>query len=183
MIDNNCEEAFSSIIAAGINSALPHAVPSNTRVAKNKFLLFDMGVKKNHYHSDMTRTVAVGEKLPVKAREIYSVVLEAQIAALGAVAPGVECKAIDKIARDIISAAGYGEYFGHGLGHGVGLEIHEGPTLNARSKDVLEPGMVITIEPGIYLPDLGGVRIEDLVVVTATGYRNLTKIPKTLSYI
>jgi Xaa-Pro aminopeptidase len=142
-----------------------------------------MGVLNNHYHSDMTRTVAVGEKLPARLRDIYDVTLAAQQEALAAVAPGKRCKDIDAIARAIIAEAGYGEFFGHGLGHGVGLEIHEGPTLNPRSEDVLQPGMIITIEPGIYLPGLGGVRIEDLVVVTATGYKNLTSLSKSFRHI
>lgn len=183
MVDAGCAEAFHSIIAAGNNSALPHAVPGSQRVKKNSFLLFDMGVLHNHYHSDMTRTVAVGERLPARLKEIYQITLEAQQAAINAVAPGKTCSEIDSVARDIISKAGYADYFGHGLGHGVGLEIHEGPTLNPRSKDVLKPGMVITIEPGIYLPGLGGVRIEDLLVVTEKGFRNLTSVAKELRFL
>lgn len=183
MLRHNVDEAFESIVATGPNSALPHAVPGRDRVRKNSLLLFDMGVKRNHYHSDMTRTVAVGEKLSGKAAEIYECVRQAQAAALKLVGPGVPCKTVDTEARRIISDAGYGEYFGHGLGHGVGLEIHEGPTLNPRSEDVLRPGMVITIEPGVYLPQIGGVRIEDLVVVTENGYHNLTTATKTLQII
>jgi len=183
MAEQNCEEAFGSIIAAGKNSALPHAIPSSAKVRRGQFLLFDMGAKQYHYHSDMTRTFGVGNKLPARAVEIYNVVLEAQLAALAAVKPGAECRSIDAIARGIIGRAGYGEYFGHGLGHGVGIEIHEGPTLNPRSTDVLKPGMVITIEPGIYLPELGGVRIEDLIVVTESGYKNLTSLSKNLQFI
>jgi len=183
MVDHHCAEAFGSIIATGKNSALPHAVPSKARIGKGQFLLFDMGVKQKHYHSDMTRTVAVGEKLPTEAMEIYEVVRQAQQASLDMLGPGVPCKAIDSAARDIITDAGYGDYFGHGLGHGVGLEIHEGPTLNARSTDILKPGMVVTVEPGIYLPKLGGVRIEDLVVITETGYKNFTRIPKNMRFI
>lgn len=183
MIDAGCEEAFSSIIASGPNSAYPHAVPTSAKVRSNNLLLFDMGVKKNFYHSDMTRTVPVGEKVSSKAKAIYEVVLAAQLAALNMVGPGVPCNAVDAAARSLIADAGYGDYFGHGLGHGVGLEIHEGPTLNAKSQDVLQPGMVITIEPGIYLPGVGGVRIEDLIVVTENGYKNLTSIPKALSFI
>lgn len=183
LVDLGYAEAFHAIIAAGKNSALPHAVPGSQRVKKNSFLLFDMGVLNNHYHSDMTRTVAVGEKLPARLRDIYDVTLAAQQEALAAVAPGKRCKDIDAIARAIIAEAGYGEFFGHGLGHGVGLEIHEGPTLNPRSEDELQPGMIITIEPGIYLPGLGGVRIEDLVVVTATGYKNLTSLSKSFRHI
>lgn len=182
MIAENCEEAFASIIASGRNSANPHAVAGRSKVKSGHFLLFDMGVKKLHYHSDMTRTIAVGNKLPAKAVDIYEVVKSAQEAALKLVGPGVACKAIDSAARQVISDAGYGNNFGHGLGHGVGLEIHEGPTLNPQSADVLQPGMVITIEPGIYLPELGGVRIEDLVVVTDNGYKNLTSLSKDLRF-
>ncbi len=183
LVELGSAEAFQAIIAAGKNSALPHAVPGAQRVKANNFLLFDMGVLKHHYHSDMTRTVAVGEKLPANLKNIYEVTLEAQQAALSAVAPGKSCKEIDAVARGIIADAGYREYFGHGLGHGVGLEIHEGPTLNPRSEDILKPGMVITIEPGIYLPGKGGVRIEDLVVVTENGYKNLTNVSKQLRHI
>lgn len=183
MIEENCEEAFASIIASGRNSANPHAIAGTGKVKSGQFLLFDMGVKKSHYHSDMTRTVAVGKKLPGRSAEIYDVVKTAQETALRMVGPGVACNEIDFAARRIITDAGYGDYFGHGLGHGVGLEIHEGPTLNPQSATILQPGMVITIEPGIYLPGVGGVRIEDLVVVTENGYRNLTSPPKELRYI
>jgi Xaa-Pro aminopeptidase len=183
MIRHNSEEAFDSIVAAGTNSALPHAVAGAARVKNNNLLLFDMGVKRNHYHSDMTRTVAVGDRLSTRAAEIYEVVRQAQAAALKKVGPNVPCVDIDTEARKVIADAGYGDFFGHGLGHGVGLEIHEGPTLNPRSQDVLKPGMVITIEPGIYLPGIGGVRIEDLVVVTESGYTNLTSLPKKLQNI
>ncbi len=183
MIKANCEEAFQSIIAAGRNSANPHAVAGSAKVKSGAFLLFDMGVKKLQYHSDMTRTVAVGKKLPARALEIYEVVKSAQQAALKLVRPGASCSDVDSAARKIISDAGYGDYFGHGLGHGVGLEIHEGPTLNPTSSAILQSGMVITIEPGIYLPDLGGVRIEDLVLVTDQGYRNLTTLPKELLFV
>ena len=182
MINEGCEEAFSSIIAAAKNSSLPHAVPGNTKVKKGGFLLFDMGIKKNYYHSDMTRTVAVG-KISNQLKEIYEIVLEAQQAALQALKPGKMTRDIDAIARNIISKAGYGQYFGHGLGHGVGLEIHEGPTLNAKSTDILKPGMVVTIEPGIYLPRIGGVRIEDMAVITENGYKNLNHTPKELQTI
>lgn len=183
LIDLEAEEAFQAIIASGPNSALPHAIPGKTRIKQNAFLLFDMGVAKKSYHSDMTRTVWVGERVVGELRAIYDVVLQAQEAALRAVGPGVACSEIDGIARGIIAKAGYSEYFGHGLGHGVGLEIHEGPTLSPKSQDVLKPGMVITIEPGIYLPGKGGVRIEDLVVVTDSGYRNLTSLSKQFQTI
>ena len=177
MVRRGVEEAFDSIIASGRNSSLPHAVPTSRRVRAGEYLLFDMGVKAGYYHSDMTRTVVVGKASP-RHREIYEIVLEAQERALAAIRPGAACRDVDARARDFIAQAGYGEYFGHGLGHGVGLQIHEGPTLNPRSGQVLEEGMVVTVEPGIYIPGFGGVRIEDLVVVTRDGYRNLTSVPK-----
>lgn len=177
MVERDVEEAFESIIAGGPNSSRPHTVASSRRVRAGEYLLFDMGVRRGLYHSDMTRTVVVG-KASARHREIYDVVLEAQLKALEAVRPGAACRDVDAAARDLITAAGYGDYFGHGLGHGVGLQIHEGPTLNARSEQVLEAGMVVTVEPGIYVPGFGGVRIEDLVVVTKDGYRNLTSVPK-----
>lgn len=187
-INNNSEEAFETIVAGGTNSALPHARPTKSAVKTNRLLLIDMGLKKNAYCSDLTRTSWFGNGKKTggaftRAKEIYEVVLEAQLAALKTIKAGVPAAEVDKAARDVITAAGYGNYFGHGLGHGVGLEIHEGPTLNPRSNDILTDGMVVTVEPGIYLPDLGGVRIEDLVVVTQTGYRNLTSIPKKWSEI
>lgn len=183
LIDNGAEEAFASIIATGANSANPHATPGKLRLKKGELLLFDMGVKKNHYHSDMTRTIAVGEKLKPDCARIYEVVLSAQLAAVKELGPGVPCKHVDSVARDIITRAGYGDNFGHGLGHGVGLNIHEGPTLNPRSDDVLRAGMVVTVEPGIYLPGVGGVRIEDMLVITENGARNLTSVPKQLTHI
>jgi Xaa-Pro aminopeptidase len=127
----------------------------------------------------MTRTVALGEP-GAKQREIYAVVLAAQRAALDMLGPGVPCKAIDDAARNVIKAAGYGEQFRHGTGHGVGLEIHEAPTLSAKSKDTLAPGMVVTVEPGIYLPGRFGVRIEDMALITETGVENLTNAGKEL---
>ena len=183
MIELECEEAFATILAAGANSANPHATPGKLKVKRGELLLFDMGVKKDFYHSDMTRTVAVGERLRPECAEIYEVVRQAQAAALKELGPGVPCKQVDAAARNLISDAGYGDQFGHGLGHGVGLEIHEGPTLNPRSSDVLAPGMVVTVEPGIYLPGIGGVRIEDLVVITENGYKNLTSISKQLVHV
>lgn len=183
LIDHGAEEAFASIVATGANSANPHAIAGNLRLKPEDLLLFDMGVKKNYYHSDMTRTVAVGEKLKPECARIYEVVLAAQLAAVKELGPGVPCKHVDSVARDIISKAGYGDYFGHGLGHGVGLHIHEGPTLNPRSNDILQSGMVVTVEPGIYLPGIGGVRIEDLLVITENGAKNLTSVPKRLTNI
>lgn len=171
------EEGFDTIVASGPNSSLPHAVPSARRLRAGEYLLIDMGVKSSFYHSDMTRTV-VSSSATSRHEEVYFTVLQAQQQALASIKPGALCREIDAVAREVISQAGYGEYFGHGLGHGVGLEIHESPTLNPRSEQRLEEGMVVTVEPGIYLPGFGGVRIEDLVVVTSDGYKNLTSASK-----
>lgn len=174
--------SFDSIIASGPNGALPHARPTDRKLQEGDFVVMDFGAVYNGYHSDITRTYVVGEPSD-KHREIYGLTLRAQMAALQAVAPGKTGAELDKIARDIIIEAGYGDKFGHGLGHGVGLAVHEGPTLSWRGEDPLEPGMVVTVEPGIYLPGWGGVRIEDLVVVTASGYRILTNTPKNLQVV
>ena len=141
-----------------------------------------MGAKLDGYCSDGTRTFATGEP-GEEAREVYEVVLEAQQAALDAVRPGAKGEDVDAVAREVIDDAGHGERFGHGLGHGVGLEVHEAPRLSPRSDDVLDAGEVVTVEPGIYLPGELGVRIEDLVVVTEDGYRNLSTLPKELQLV
>lgn len=179
MAERGVEEAFPTIVAFGASSSRPHARPSSNPLEDSSVVLVDMGVKYNQYCSDMTRTF-LGPALTTseKIREIYDIVLEAQAAALETVKDGIPAKEVDRRAREVIQRAGYGEFFGHGLGHGVGLEIHEAPTLNPNSEDVLKSGMVITIEPGIYLPGVGGVRIEDLVVVTDKGHTNLTRYPK-----
>ena len=169
--------SFDTIIASGKNSSMPHAVPSEKKLETGDFVTLDFGCTINGYHSDMTRTVVLG-KANEKQREIYDIVLRAQKAALEAIRPGANAKAVDEVARGIIREAGYGDYFGHRLGHSVGLEIHEGPNFG---EDVeLVAGYVMTDEPGIYLPDFGGVRIEDTFVVTADGYRNLAASPKEL---
>jgi Xaa-Pro aminopeptidase len=142
-------------------------------------VLFDWGAKWGGYCSDLTRVIGIG-KMKSKMREIYQIVLDAQMAAIEAVAPGKKLSDIDAVARDIITKAGYGERFGHSLGHGIGLNIHEQPVLSGKSEGVLEPGHVVTVEPGIYLPGVGGVRIEDDVLVTAKGHRVLSDLPKTL---
>lgn len=176
------DEAFETIVASGPNSAFPHAVASRRKVRHGDFVTIDLGIRRDLYCSDQTRTVAVGEA-SARMREVYGVVLEAQLRALDAVRPGAQCREVDAVARDLIASRGFGDYFGHGLGHGVGLEIHEGPTLNPRSCDVLEEGMVVTVEPGVYVPGFGGVRIEDLVVVTCDGHRNLAKMGKRLRVV
>ena len=151
--------AFNSIIASGPNGALPHAVPTDRRLVDGDFLVMDFGAVWQGYRSDMTRTLVIGTPTE-KHREIYEITLEAQLAGLAAVAPGKTGAEVDQVSLDVITLAGYGDMFGHGLGHGVGLAIHEGPTLSKRGQDPLAPGMVVTVEPGIYLPGWGGVRIE-----------------------
>ncbi len=171
--------SFDSIVASGIRSSMPHGVASQKVIEEGDFVTLDFGCIYNGYCSDMTRTIVVG-KASDKQKEIYNVVLEAQKAALEAIRPGITGYDADKVARDIIEAKGFGEYFGHGLGHGVGLEVHESPRLSPLGKDVLEANMIVTDEPGVYLPDFGGVRIEDLIVVTENGCETLSKSPKHL---
>ena len=176
------DPSFPAIVAAGPNGALPHAEPGERKIGPGELVVFDMGAKLDGYCSDGTRTFATGEP-GEEARAVYEVVREAQAAALGAVAAGAGGGALDSVAREVIEAAGHGDRFGHGLGHGVGLEVHEAPRVSQRSEDVLEPGEVVTIEPGIYLPGELGVRIEDLVVVTEEGCRNLSGVPKELRLV
>ncbi len=173
------EKSFDTIAASGLHSAMPHAVPSEKILEMGDFLTLDFGCKYQGYCSDMTRTVVIG-KASEKQKEIYRIVLEAQEAALAGLRSGLTGAQGDKLARAVIEQAGYGEYFGHGLGHSVGLEIHEKPALSSRDETVLEPGMIETVEPGIYIPGFGGVRIEDMVVITESGVRNLTGSPKGL---
>ncbi len=172
--------SFDTIAASGKNSSLPHAVPTDKVIEEGDFLTMDFGCIYKGYCSDMTRTVFVGDSPLDKQKHVYETVLKAQLEALKLVKPGAVCSDVDKCARDIIADAGYGDYFGHGLGHSVGLFIHEEPRFSPKCKDVLEPGIVITVEPGIYIPGEFGVRIEDLVVVTEDGYRNLASSPKEL---
>ena len=169
--------SFPFIVASGPRSSLPHGEASERVIRQGDMLTLDFGVIMNHYCSDMTRTVAVGTP-PPEMKKIYAIVLEAQLAGLKAVRAGVAASAVDKAARDVIDSHGYGEYFGHGTGHGVGLAVHEAPRLSSRDDTVLEEGMVVTVEPGIYLPGRGGVRIEDSVVVEKGGCRLLTRSPK-----
>lgn len=171
--------AFDLITVAGKKTSLPHGVPGDAEVKKGDFVTFDIGAVFDGYHSDMTRTVAVGE-VSEKQKEIYSIVLEAHLAGLNAVKAGVGGSDVDKVCRDIITNYGYGEYFGHSTGHGVGLEIHEQPWAGAKSTDILKPNMTVTVEPGIYLPDMFGVRIEDTVLVTENGFESFAHITKDL---
>lgn len=170
--------SFAPIVAAGENGAKPHAEPGERLLRDGDLVVMDFGCKVDGYCSDMTRTVAIGH-IDERCAKIYDITLQAQRAAKQALRPGVDGICIDAVARDIIAQAGYGAYFGHGLGHGVGLEIHELPRLTSSQAGniVLEEGHVVTVEPGIYLPDVAGVRIEDLCVVTQTGARCLSHSP------
>jgi Xaa-Pro aminopeptidase len=174
--------SFPAIVAAGPNGALPHAEPGEREIGKGELVVFDMGAAIDGYCSDGTRTFATGDP-GEEAIGVYEVVREAQQASLEAIRAGVKGEDVDKVAREVIDAAGHGDRFGHGLGHGVGLELHEAPRLSLRSDDVLAPGEVVTVEPGIYLPGKLGVRIEDLVVVTEDGLRNLSSLPKELQIV
>ncbi|PLX85746.1 MAG: integrase [Desulfuromonas sp.] len=171
------EKAFDFIVASGERGAMPHGVASNRVIRAGELVTVDFGTRFGGYHSDETVTVAVGDVSP-RLREIYDVVLEAHDRAIAAVKPGVPLREIDDAARDFIVERGLGDYFGHGTGHGVGLEVHEYPTVSPRSDETAREGMVFTVEPGVYIPELGGVRIEDMVLVTAAGCRRLTRIPK-----
>lgn len=174
--------SFDPIVASGPNGAMCHAVPSNRRLEKGDLVVLDFGCTVDGYHSDMTRTFAVGSASD-DCRRIYDIVLEAHERALRALRAGITGRALDAVARDYITKMGYGPCFGHSLGHGFGLEIHEGPRASVRSDTVLEPGMTITIEPGIYVEGLCGVRIEDCCVVTPDGYLDLVSSPKELLVI
>jgi Xaa-Pro aminopeptidase len=174
--------SFPSIIAAGTHSALPHAVPRDVEIPKGTLVTIDWGARLNGYASDCTRTYATGELDP-RDRAIYDLVLEAQETSLAAVRAGATGREVDAVAREVITAAGHGEHFGHGLGHGVGIEIHEGPRLSQRSESTLAVGQVVTVEPGVYVPGAVGVRIEDLAVVTEDGSEVLTGLPKHLQVI
>lgn len=173
------EKSFDFIVASGPRGAMPHGKASDKTIQAGELVTLDFGAVYQGYHSDETVTIAVGTP-DSRQKEIYSIVKDAHDKALEAVRPGISLKELDGIARRFIEAKGYGNYFGHGLGHGVGLEVHEKPTVSFRSEQIAGEGMVFTIEPGIYIPDWGGVRIEDTVVVTHDGYRPLTKVPKEL---
>lgn len=176
------DPSFPAIVAAGPNGALPHAEPGEREIGRGELVVFDMGAAIDGYCSDGTRTFATGDP-GEEAIEVYEVVRRAQQASLDAIRAGITGEDVDKVAREVIDAAGHGDRFGHGLGHGVGLELHEAPRLSLRSDDVLAPGEVVTVEPGIYLPGKLGVRIEDLVVVTEDGLRNLSSLPKELQTV
>jgi Xaa-Pro aminopeptidase len=171
--------AFESIVASGWRSALPHGIASNKKLQAGDFVTFDFGATVNGYVSDITRTVVVG-KATLRQKKIYSIVARAQLAAIRKMKPGASCKMIDGTARQIITRAGYGRQFGHGLGHGIGLEVHSGPRLSGMVEDKLMVNNVVTVEPGIYIPGWGGVRIEDDVLVTRSGAKVLNGAPKKL---
>lgn len=174
--------AFDTIVASGPRSSLPHGVASDRVIGRGELVTLDFGCVVDGYCSDMTRTVAVGEP-DEKQREIYRIVLEAQARGLEAARPGVPGKDVDAACRDYIAARGYGDNFGHTTGHGVGLAVHEGPRLSSKAEEALVPGNVVTVEPGIYLPGWGGVRIEDLVVITENGCEILSRSPKALTVL
>ncbi|MBS4194630.1 M24 family metallopeptidase [Lederbergia citri] len=171
--------SFDIIVASGWRAALPHGVASEKVIEKGDFVTMDYGALHKGYVSDITRTVAVGDPSE-KLKEIYNVTLEAQLKAMELIKPGMSGIEADAIARDYITEKGYGANFGHSLGHGIGLEVHEGPGLSFRSETKLKPGMVVTVEPGIYLPGIGGVRIEDDTLITESGNETLTHSTKEL---
>lgn len=164
--------SFGTVVASGDNSALPHAVPTAATISKNRPLTIDMGLVRNGYCSDMTRTFVPG-KTDKRYRKLHRLVRRAQLAGMQAIRAGVTGKAVDKAARDIITAAGYGKYFGHSLGHGVGLAVHESPRISTQGKQKLKAGMIVTVEPGIYIPDWGGIRLENMILVQEDGFENL----------
>lgn len=172
-------EGFLTIAAAGVNSACPHHSPTDAVLSDGQFLKMDFGPQYNHYNADITRTVFIGEPT-AKHREVYQIVLDAQMKAIESIAPGKKCSGIDAVAREYIASKGYGENFGHGLGHSLGIDVHEEPRFSKTCDTVLEPGMVMTVEPGIYIEGWGGIRIEDDVLVTESGFEVLTKATKDL---
>ncbi len=171
--------SFDIIVASGARSALPHGVATDKVIEKGDFVTMDFGALYNGYISDITRTVAVGEP-SAELKNIYEIVREAQQHGMDHIKPGLTGKEADALTRDIITGKGYGEYFGHSTGHGIGVEVHEGPFLSSKSEIVLEPNMAVTVEPGIYLPGVGGVRIEDDTIITDTGNESLTHSTKDL---
>jgi Xaa-Pro aminopeptidase len=183
MLDHGADgPSFETIVAAGPNSAIPHHRPTDAELASGDFVKIDFGALVAGYHSDMTRTFVLGQAAQWQ-HDIYDLVATAQRAGREALAPGEACKAVDALARTVIADAGYGENFGHGLGHGVGLQIHEAPGISASSGATLQAGSAVTVEPGVYLPDRGGVRIEDTLIVGETGPELLTRFPKDLAIL
>lgn len=174
--------SFDTIVLAGDHAASPHGDPGSRKIVKDELILFDLGVVHNGYTSDATRTVAFGEP-SAEAKKIYQIVLDAQLAAMAAIKPGVKASDLDKIARNIITEAGYGPYFNHRLGHGLGSTVHEFPSITETNDLVIQEGMCFSIEPGIYVPGVAGVRIEDCVYVTKNGCESFTRTPKELLYI
>jgi Xaa-Pro aminopeptidase len=170
---------YETIVASGKRSALPHGVASGKRIHKGDLVTLDMGATYDGYTADLTRTVVMG-KANKRQKKVYNIVLKAQKQALSKIKPKMRACDLDKVSRGIIKRAGYGKYFGHGLGHGIGLVIHDNPAINPRNQQLLERGMVITIEPGIYIPNWGGIRIEDDVLVTKRGCEILTQADKSL---
>lgn len=171
--------AFDIIVASGTNGAMPHASVTGRRLREGDLVTFDFGAEADGYYSDITRTVCVGRPT-ARQRAIHDIVLRAQYQAINAVKPGVHCAEIDRHARSTIAQAGHGKQFGHATGHGIGLMVHEGPSLSALSKSMVDAGMVFTVEPGVYIAGWGGIRIEDMVLVTADGHRVLTSLPREL---
>jgi len=171
--------SFDTIVASGKRSSLPHGKASEKVIEKGDFVTIDFGCKVGGYCSDMTRTIVMG-KASEKQKEIYNIVLEAQQKAIDNIRAGITSKEADLLARSVIEEKGYGQYFSHSLGHGVGLEVHEAPSLSFKKEEILKEGAIVTVEPGIYIPDFGGVRIEDMVLLKEDGVINLTKSPKYL---
>lgn len=176
------KESFDTIVVSGKRTSMPHGVPTEREIEKGDFVTMDFGAIVDGYHSDMTRTVAIGS-VTDEMKEVYNTVLKSQKAGIAALAPGLKCRDADKICRDIISEAGFGEYFTHSTGHGVGLDIHEFPNLSPLSPDTLEKGNVVTVEPGIYVPGKFGVRIEDFGCVTSNDFEDFTESEKELTVI
>jgi len=183
MRDNGSRKtAFDTIVASGENGAMPHASVTTRRIRKGDLVTIDFGAEANGYFSDITRTLCIGRP-SAQQREVHALVLKAQEAALRSIRPGVNCTVVDAAAREVIAGAGHGKHFGHGTGHGIGLMVHEGPSVSPLSKDRVERDMVFTIEPGVYVPGWGGVRIEDMVLVDKRGAQVLTALPRDLEWI